>query len=89
MRRPGRSESRVECGRHFAACTFPPPPSRTEMSSVSDVELEKLSATLLNTSGSVPLAKRFRALFTLKALAAKNEEALRIISKGTLRTAPI
>jgi deoxyhypusine monooxygenase len=51
--------------------------------SVSDAELEKLSATLLNTSGTVPLAKRFRALFTLKGLAPVNEEAVRIIAGGT------
>jgi deoxyhypusine monooxygenase len=50
--------------------------------SVSDIELEKLSATLLNAAGNVPLAKRFRALFTLKTLAVKNDEALRIITKG-------
>jgi len=43
-------------------------------------ELESLEATLLNTSGNVPLHSRFRALFTLKAL--KNEWAIRIISDG-------
>jgi deoxyhypusine monooxygenase len=43
-------------------------------------ELENLEATLLNTSGNVPLHSRFRALFTLKAL--KNEWAIRIISDG-------
>jgi deoxyhypusine monooxygenase len=39
-----------------------------------------LEATLTNASGNVPLAKRFRALFTLKALADKR--AVEIIGKG-------
>ncbi|KAH9936635.1 ARM repeat-containing protein [Fomitopsis serialis] len=43
-------------------------------------KLAALEATLLNTSGNVPLHNRFRALFTLKSL--KSEEAIRIISKG-------
>ena len=43
-------------------------------------DLQRLEDTLLNTSGNVPLHKRFRALFTLKAL--KNNDAVRIISKG-------
>ncbi|KAI0789668.1 ARM repeat-containing protein [Abortiporus biennis] len=47
---------------------------------VSPEELSKLEASLLNTAGNVPLHNRFRSLFTLKAL--KNEEAVRIISKG-------
>ena len=42
--------------------------------------LSALEAALLNTSGSVPLHSRFRALFTLKAL--KNDDAVQIISKG-------
>lgn len=42
--------------------------------------LQTLEDTLLNISGNVPLHKRFRALFTLKAL--KNNDAIRIISKG-------
>ena len=42
--------------------------------------LSTLEAALLNTSGSVPLHSRFRALFTLKAL--KNDDAVQIISKG-------
>ena len=46
----------------------------------SQSELNNLEALLLNTSGSVPLHNRFRALFTLKAL--KSEEAVAIISKG-------
>ena len=52
----------------------------TEVLHVSPEELTKLEAALLNTSGSVPLHNRFRALFTLKAL--QNDEAVRIISKG-------
>lgn len=51
-----------------------PPPQ------VTSTDLERLEATLLNMSGDVLLHNRFRALFTLKAL--KNEEAIRIISKG-------
>jgi hypothetical protein len=46
----------------------------------SPAELQSLEATLLNTSGAVPLHARFRALFTLKAL--KSPDAIRIISKG-------
>ena len=42
--------------------------------------LAALEASLLNTSGNVPLHNRFRALFTLKAL--KNDDAVKIISKG-------
>ena len=45
------------------------------------VRLEAIEASLLNTAGNVPLHKRFRALFTLKSL--KNEEAVKIISKGS------
>ena len=48
---------------------------------VDQKTLVALEAALLNTSGSVPLHNRFRALFTLKAL--KNDNAVRIISKGT------
>ncbi|EPQ54583.1 ARM repeat-containing protein [Gloeophyllum trabeum ATCC 11539] len=47
---------------------------------VSASTLEALEATLLNTSGTVPLHNRFRALFTLKSL--KNDDAVEIISKG-------
>ncbi|KIY45658.1 MFBC-like protein [Fistulina hepatica ATCC 64428] len=43
-------------------------------------ELAALEATLLNTSGNVPLHDRFRALFTLKALMSR--AAIDIISKG-------
>lgn len=49
---------------------------------VSQASISSLEATLLNTSGIVPLHNRFRALFTLKAL--KNEDAIRIISKAFL-----
>ena len=45
-------------------------------------DLTNLEASLLNTPGNVPLATRFRALFTLKALAKQNVDAIRIISKG-------
>ncbi|KZV63486.1 deoxyhypusine hydroxylase [Peniophora sp. CONT] len=50
------------------------------MVAVSGTELASLEAILLNASGNAPLHKRFRALFTLKAL--KNADAIRIISKG-------
>ena len=50
------------------------------MVAVSSDDLVSLEATLLNVPGNVPLHKRFRALFTLKAL--KNADAIRIISKG-------
>ncbi|TFK52463.1 ARM repeat-containing protein [Heliocybe sulcata] len=47
---------------------------------VSPNTLKALEASLLNTSGNVPLHNRFRALFTLKAF--KNDEAVNIISRG-------
>ncbi|KDQ62497.1 hypothetical protein JAAARDRAFT_30394 [Jaapia argillacea MUCL 33604] len=47
---------------------------------IDHTTLHALEAALLNSSGNVPLHNRFRALFTLKAL--KNEDAVRIISKG-------
>ena len=50
------------------------------MVNVSSAELAALEASLLNKSGNVPLHKRFRALFTLKAL--KSADAIRIISAG-------
>ncbi|KIM89134.1 hypothetical protein PILCRDRAFT_813042 [Piloderma croceum F 1598] len=50
------------------------------MVNVSSAELAVLEASLLNKSGNVPLHKRFRALFTLKAL--KSADAIRIISAG-------
>jgi deoxyhypusine monooxygenase len=49
---------------------------------VDDNALEKLESRLLNLSGDVPLHDRFRALFTLKALA--NDQAVKIISKGKI-----
>jgi len=45
--------------------------------------LDALEASLLNTSGLVPLHDRFRALFTLKA-AQEQEHAIGIIGKGEL-----
>lgn len=42
--------------------------------------LQTLRAILLNTSGTTPLAHRFRALFTLKALT--SDEAIGIIAEG-------
>jgi deoxyhypusine monooxygenase len=50
------------------------------MDAVSPSELSALRSALLNTSGTVPLHDRFRALFTLKSL--KNDEAVKIISEG-------
>ncbi len=47
---------------------------------VSKETLASLEATLLNTSGKVPLDKRYRALFTIKAL--QTEHAVDIIAKG-------
>ncbi|KAJ3987902.1 Deoxyhypusine hydroxylase [Lentinula detonsa] len=49
---------------------------------VSPTQLKVLEDSLLNISGKVPLHERFRSLFTLKSL--KNEDSIRIISKGTL-----
>lgn len=48
--------------------------------SASEEEYQTLEATLLNTHGDVPLAKRFRALFTLRNL--KTRRAIDIIGKG-------
>ena len=53
------------------------------MDTVSPTELAALRAALLNTSGTVPLHDRFRALFTLKSL--KNDEAVKIITEGMFR----
>lgn len=52
------------------------------VSLVNAETLSGLEATLLNTSGKVPLHNRYRALFTLKAL--KSEEAIVIIQKCAL-----
>jgi hypothetical protein len=49
--------------------------------SLTSDTLEALEACLLNTSGSVPLHDRFRALFTLKA-AQEQEKVIEIIGKG-------
>ncbi len=54
--------------------------SFTIMAQVATEDLHALQAALLNTTGDVPLHKRFRALFTLKSL--KTDEAIQIISKG-------
>ena len=51
--------------------------------SVTDAQLAALRATLLNTSGSVPLHERFRALFMLKAVG--GDEVVRIVAEGELR----
>ncbi|KAH9939815.1 ARM repeat-containing protein, partial [Amylocystis lapponica] len=51
-----------------------------EAPSAPSSTLATLEAALLNASGDVPLHRRFRALFTLKAL--NNEDAIQIISKG-------
>jgi deoxyhypusine monooxygenase len=46
--------------------------------------LPALSNALLNRSGNVPLAVRFRALFALKALASEgNNHAVEIIAEGS------
>ena len=52
------------------------------VSLVNSETLAGLEATLLNTSGKVPLHNRYRSLFTLKAL--KSQEAIDIIAKCTL-----
>jgi hypothetical protein len=49
--------------------------------SLTQDTLEALEASLLNTSGLVPLHDRFRALFTLKA-AQEQGKAIEIIGKG-------
>ena len=51
-----------------------------EAPQVTSETIAALEASLLNTSGKVPLHNRFRALFTLKSL--KTEEAVKIIAKG-------
>lgn len=43
---------------------------------------QRLESILLNTSGSVPLHERFRALFTLKSLG--TDLAVDVIAKGGL-----
>jgi deoxyhypusine monooxygenase len=46
----------------------------------SDAEYDGLAATLTNRTGSVPLANRFRALFTLRAIG--SHRAIDIIGQG-------
>nr|ASF90278.1 hypothetical protein SPAR01818 [Bartheletia paradoxa] len=46
---------------------------------VSDATIESLGACLHNTSGSVPLHERFRALFTLKAVG--DERAINVVAE--------
>lgn len=55
-----------------------------EAPQVTSETITALEASLLNTSGKVPLHNRFRALFTLKSL--KTEEAVKIIAKGSCQT---
>ncbi|CAE6470952.1 unnamed protein product [Rhizoctonia solani] len=50
------------------------------MAAATPESLAKLEATLLNTSGDVPLHARFRSLFTLKAL--PGQQPIDIISRG-------
>ncbi|KAH7096431.1 ARM repeat-containing protein [Auriculariales sp. MPI-PUGE-AT-0066] len=57
------------------------------MVSASPEELAALESTLLNTNGSIPLAQRFRALFTLKAI--KSNESIDIISKENRNEDPM
>lgn len=50
----------------------------------SPSSLPALSNALLNRSGNVSLAVRFRALFALKALASEgNNQAVEIIAEGS------
>jgi len=51
--------------------------------SLTQDTLEALEASLLNTSGLVPLHDRFRALFTLK-VAQEQDKVIEIIGKGVL-----
>ncbi|KAG9018094.1 deoxyhypusine hydroxylase [Tulasnella sp. 427] len=50
---------------------------------VTNETLLDLQSRLLNSSGTVPLHDRFRALFTLKAVG--DERAIEVISKGVLQ----
>jgi deoxyhypusine monooxygenase len=53
----------------------------------SPSSLPALSDALLNRSGNVSLAVRFRALFALKALASEgNNQAVEIIAEGSPRS---
>jgi hypothetical protein len=49
---------------------------------VTSAKLTELESILLNTSGNVSLAQRFRALFTLKAIGSSDERVVDIIGKG-------
>ncbi|KAG8843459.1 deoxyhypusine hydroxylase [Serendipita sp. 411] len=49
---------------------------------VDSAKLADLERILLNTSGNVSLAQRFRALFTLKAIGKSDERVVDIIGKG-------
>lgn len=51
-------------------------------SQVTLAKLAELENVLLNTSGNVSLAQRFRALFTLKAIGKSEERVVDIIGKG-------
>ncbi|KAI8969294.1 armadillo-type protein [Mycotypha africana] len=50
------------------------------MSDFSNVDYQRLEDSLCNTSGNVPLAERFRTLFTLKNIA--TDQAIDIIAKA-------
>jgi len=49
---------------------------------LSTEQLGDLERILLNTSGNVSLAQRFRALFTLKAVGKSDLRVIDIIGKG-------
>jgi len=50
------------------------------MLDTSKINYQYLEDTLLNTSGKVPLAERFRALFTLKNIG--DDKSIDIAAKG-------
>jgi deoxyhypusine monooxygenase len=52
------------------------------VSELSPDQLEELERVLVNTSGNVSLAQRFRALFTLKAVGKLDLRVIDIIGKG-------
>jgi deoxyhypusine monooxygenase len=52
------------------------------VSELSPDQLEELERVLVNTSGNVSLAQRFRALFTLKAVGKSDLRVIDIIGKG-------
>lgn len=53
---------------------------------VTPAKLTELESILLNTSGNISLAQRFRALFTLKAIGNSDERVVDIIGKGEHKT---